>query len=222
MAYLDRRHRSNLPAIQQMDCIVGRCTRDTIRALDAAGTLRAKQEQLSHLFTYPQKSTSEARGLTLEIQRLSGAFFATVSSIKQSLDEIDIHAQSLRTPTKSTSSWWRKLLGWIRDLLNLAMIVTALIPGLNVAISALCGLGAGLATIAHSWIQPDAPRYSALSAAVEHTSVTRETLSEIMAFQPELDSTTGQALSLLDEYDAMKRMLAQIQGAAQTYVVSVA
>jgi hypothetical protein len=109
-------HSTNSSAIPRISYTLGRCTRDTAQALEAAGNLRSKQQQLNRLFTESKVDINGARQLTWEIQRLTGQFFSTVASIEQSLEDVSVQAQSLQPPAEKHRSWWGKIVRWIKNI----------------------------------------------------------------------------------------------------------
>ncbi|KAG8682709.1 hypothetical protein FRC08_014779 [Ceratobasidium sp. 394] len=125
-----------------------------------------------------------------------------------SLEDAELQFRSLQK-ARIFQSRLKKVVGCIRDLLTLAAPATAFIPYVGPLVGAVCGIGAGLAAIAHERIELEqAFQFSNLRAAVQQTLDTRNTLDDIMTCQTVLNNTTYQALLLMADYDDVQKMLA--------------
>ncbi|KAG9099325.1 hypothetical protein FRC07_010540 [Ceratobasidium sp. 392] len=194
-------HRSTLPALERMKYILDRCKNDTSQALAASGTFRDQHQQLTTMMTQAHVNTKEARQLTLDVQRLSGALFSQVSSIKKSLDDINVEAQSIQaTIDARPNTWWGKIWAWFRQILfSLWRKISELLPSLKKAIDRFCDcLGV---RIFDNYVDISRAEWHSVS---ERIATAQDSCTTIAGFQGALNETTEKTLSVLDENDALK------------------
>ncbi|KAG8695463.1 hypothetical protein FRC09_009135 [Ceratobasidium sp. 395] len=116
------------PVALRISTIISRCIEDTQQALEETSELRSMHEQF--LFMRASTTPADARSLILNIHRLAGMVVHSVSSIKKSLEDINSHSESLRTPARSRA-WRVRLSDQIGALQSLTEAIQGSISSMN-------------------------------------------------------------------------------------------